>query len=281
MTGDLAALARDNHRGLPPLEATMRAVLPAPRTAEHEMLALSRLYAARLSRIGCSLAALAYSAIVLFVLWNPLRWTPWVDGEEPPSLLDLSGTEALVRLVLVVAAAHVISRALANRAFDRALTRGREDARTLVEDIDRRALALAIVGATMVSLTVAMALFVCGLESWLPLIYPYDGTQLVTASVVHVVVLLVPCLAGAMLVAWRPRVARGFEHRLVIPLAAAAVVATLCVGFSYDEGSLSTTNVPWETSESLRFALTIAGGVALFCLASGILVRLHRRERAS
>ena len=275
VTTDLAALARDNRRGLVPLAVSLR-VLATPPT-DRTLVSLSRAFAARVARAAAGATALAYSAFVLTVLADPggicldregnsRMWT-WFEPHD-----------VFVRFAVFPVVAYAVAGWLAERAFSRQTTRGVDRAVRLVDRAERAAFVLAALGVTVAGATLAAGLFLCGDNVWFPLAYFQGAPEIAAATVSHV------AIAGAASTIVVVRLARRHHPipRFVAPIAGAALLATLTVAFAADAGNLMTNDLQsTRPSEPLRFALTLAGTLSAAVLASVLLSRLHRAERGS
>lgn len=302
VTTDLAALAADSRRQVPAVDNVLRELSRRRRrperaapAAELALLSFAKVFAHRVGRAAAGAMAIVYTGVLLVVLYGPIvdaeRQRAWLLADD---VISIAARGAVLTLV-----AYAIAVAMAGRWFERAL--GRSSARDaglaagdatgaaarLVRSVDGWSVGLAIAGATSIVTLIGVGTLVVGWDGWDRFwCFGCDPEEAIFRDRLHDLTAAIGCIVAAGLalgwVCTRPRGSawgRAFEHRLVVPaglvVGAAAVVAWVANGV--DRGDLRPPGVA-DPASALRTALTVALALALFGVASGLVLRWRRRE---
>ncbi len=295
ISDDLAALAADNRLRIPALDVTLRALAPArpaaaPATLDVALLATSRVYVRRFARAACGAVALTCALALVAWLSNPLglsmEMSQFGSALEQYIVyigpLEVTSWSALVVLMTYVAASRIAERRIASSVAASpadVLPALRARARSL----SGVATALRVAGTAALVITIALAWFGNGLDSYCAFWDDGDGVLgTLHAAIVAALLGTLVSAAAAGILARHTRAAERLAHPIVTAAGVALGLATVVTGSRLDVGPRFVTFagglVP---STALRIVLTITGSLAVLLVVASSALRRDRREQQS
>jgi hypothetical protein len=284
ITGDLAAVAADNGRRLPALDATLRALAPSPATAsEHALLAVTQVYAHRLARAVAGAVATLCTLALLAWLSNPLGAAP---GSRITGVLDhliyAGPAEVAPWIALIVLATHLATLRIAERRVARLLARAPSTVHAHLcpraRSLGRLATGLSVAGTASIVLALGLSWVSIGLDRY-SVFWEHDASNVLELMRHTMIAAVLATIAVSTVLA----LAR--SPRLAYPAVTASGIVvgatTVIIGLRLDVGPIfETFTAGFVPSTALRIVLTITGSLAVLLVVASTALRRERREDA-
>jgi hypothetical protein len=292
LSQDLAIVASMSRERLLPLEVTLRSVGAATLTTAPQLalVVLARVFVARVGRAAAGLASFACMFAMLVWLALP-RGDGWIEhyGVDRGMSVELLETPRWWLGLVVVAVAlavYVGASGIAARTFERTVAgvdNPIDAARRLAHRSEVWSTAASISGSVTFIVGFGAFQVVVGDAGLIALYSHSAGIEAIRH--VMLVSLAGSCAAtagGAIFVTRTYRDGSGF-HRItwMLPVGIVLGIATFVLGVRFDAGPLFVTIAnSARPIAALRVGLTAAGTLAVFLVATSIVLRLRRCEGA-